>query len=133
MTGAGFLFVVIGLAVCVAIGLVIVLLVALPGLQREGRIHSMERDRFRLPSQWTGYEDEVHGYFGDDETAVLATREQAAVTAMREHSYALRPQPCRHAAPALLTFRPRTRHWRVPETGTGPRTAFSLLFGRGTR
>ncbi|MYM20075.1 hypothetical protein GSY69_08885 [Brevibacterium sp. 5221] len=126
----GLLVIVIGLGIIVAIGVVIVLLVALPGLRSEGRLGpSQGTQRFRLPQHWTGYDDDVHGFFGgDDETSHLATREQAAVTAMREHSYALRPQPRRHAAPSLFTLRPRTRHWKVPETGTGLRTALGLLF-----
>ncbi|MDN5636303.1 MAG: hypothetical protein L0G36_11765, partial [Brevibacterium sp.] len=78
----------------------------------------------------TGYDDEVHEFFGhDDGTSHLATREQAAVTAIRDHSYVLRPQPRRHAAPSLLTVRPRTRHWQIPESGTGWRTTAGLLFG----
>lgn len=126
----GLLVVVIGLAVIVAIGVLILLLVAIPSLRAEGRISASARtQRFRLPRQWTGYDDEIYGFFGgDDETSHLATREQAAVTAMREHSYVLKPQPRRHAAPKLFTLRPRTRHWKVPETGTGLRTALSLLF-----
>lgn len=132
MATGGFLVVIIGLAVTFVIGLVIVLLVALPGLRRDGRFGAHENDRFRLPQAWTGYESEVHGYFGDDETASLATREQAAVTAMREHSYALRPQPARHAAPPWSSLRPRTRHWKEPESGTGLRTSMGLLFGRSS-
>lgn len=132
MDTSGFLVVIIGLAVTFVIGLIIVLLVALPGLRRDGRIRANEHDRFRLPRRWTGYDKEVYGYFGDDETATLATREQAAVTAMREHAYVLRPQPARHAAPPLASLRPRTRHWKVPESGTGFSTAMNLLFGRGT-
>jgi len=126
----GLLVIVIGLGIIVAIGVVIMLLVALPGLRSEGRLGASQgSQRFRLPQQWTGYDDDVHGFFGgDDETSHLATREQAAVTAMREHSYVLRPQPRRHAAPSLSTLRPRTRHWKVPETGTGLRTALALLF-----
>ncbi|GAA2005058.1 hypothetical protein [Brevibacterium samyangense] len=120
----------IGLAVTVAIAIAIVLAVALPGLRAEGRNIPGELQLFRLPPEWTGHANEVHGFFGhDDGTSHLATREQAAVTAMQEHSYVLRPQPRRHAAPALLTFRPRTRHWKVPGTGTGFRTALTLLFG----
>lgn len=127
--GAG-IVILIGLGVSFGIGLVIVLLVALPGLRAEGRIKPAGRQRFRLPSVWTGFDDDVHGFFGHDgDTSHLATREQAAVTAMQEHSYALRPQPRRHASPPWLTFRPRTRHWKVPETGTGFRTAVVLLFG----
>ena len=133
MTTGGFLAVIIGLAITFAVGLVIVLLVALPGLCRDGRFGSPDGDRFRLPQGWTGYDDEVSGYFGDDETASLATREQAAVTAMREHAYVLRPQPARHAAPPLASRRPRTRHWKIPESGTGPATTLALLFGRRTR
>lgn len=132
MTTVGFLAVIIGLAITFAVGLVIVLLVALPGLRRDGRIGA-DSDRFRLPAGWTGYDDEVVGYFGDDETASLATREQAAVTAMREHAYVLRPQRSRHAAPPLLSLRPRTRHWNVPASGTGAATTLALLFGSRTR
>jgi hypothetical protein len=127
--GAG-IVIFIALAVSFGIGLVIVLLVALPGLRAEGRIKASDRQLFRLPTEWTGLEDDIHGFFGhDDDTSHLATREQAAVTAMREHSYVLRPQPRRHAAPPLATFRPRTRHWKVPDTGTGFRTTLILLFG----
>ncbi|GAA1363259.1 hypothetical protein H9634_01980 [Brevibacterium sp. Re57] len=126
----GGMAVLIGMGATVLIGLVIVLVVALPGLQSEGRIKSDRTQRFRLPSEWTGYDDDAYGFFGhDEETSHLATREQAAVTAMREHSYVLRPQPRRHCTPPLLTFRPRTRHWKVPETGSGFRTAITLLFG----
>ncbi|WP_309130972.1 hypothetical protein [Brevibacterium sp.] len=125
------LVVILGLAVSFALALVVVLLVALPGLRAEGRLrYSSEVQRFRLPREWTGYDDEVHEFFGhDDGTSHLATREQAAVTAIRDHSYVLRPQPRRHAAPSLLTFRPRTRHWKIPESGTGWRTTAGLLFG----
>jgi hypothetical protein len=52
---------------------------------------------------------------------------------MREHGYVLRPQPARHAAPPLASLRPRTRHWKIPESGTGPATTFALLFGSRTR
>lgn len=91
------LVVIVGLAVSFALALIVVLLVALPGLRAEGRLkYSSDVQRFRLPGQWTGYDDEVHEFFGhDDGTSHLATREQAAVTAIRDHSYVLRPQPRR--------------------------------------
>lgn len=122
--------VIIGLVVCVLIAGAIVVLVALPGLRAEGRIKTRENDRFRLPQAWTGYDSTgIRGFFGEDEdTSHLATREQHAVTAMQEHTYALRPQPHRHSVPPLLTFRPRTRHWKVPETGEGAGTTMRLLF-----
>src|SRR5699024_1197236 len=34
-----------------------------------------------------------------------------------------------HAAPSLIAVRPRTRHWKIPESGTGGRTTAGLLFG----
>jgi hypothetical protein len=125
------LVIIVGLAISFALALVVVLLVALPGLRAEGRLkYSSDVQRFRLPAEWTGYDDEVHEFFGhDDGTSHLATREQAAVTAIRDHSYVLRPQPRRHAAPSLITVRPRTRHWKIPESGTGWRTTAGLLFG----
>src|SRR5699024_3542110 len=125
------LVIIVGLAISFALALVVVLLVALPGLRAEGRLkYSSDVQRFRLPVEWTGYDDEVHEFFGhDDGTSHLATREQAAVTAIRDHSYVLRPQPRRHAAPSLITVRPRTRHWKIPESGTGWRTTAGLLFG----
>lgn len=126
----GALVMMIGLAVCLAIGIVVVLLVAVPALRKEGRISPSDHGpRFRLPRGWTGYDDEAAGYFGDDdETSHLATREQAAATNMQHHSYVLFPQPGRHSVPKVLTLRPRTRHWRVPASGTGLRTALNLLF-----
>ena len=92
------LVIIVGLAISFALALVVVLLVALPGLRAEGRLRSSsDVQRFRLPPEWTGYDDEVHEFFGhDDGTSHLATREQAAVTAIRDHSYVLRPQPRRH-------------------------------------
>lgn len=125
---SGILAIVFGLVITVAIGLVILLMVALPSLRAEGRIRTSPQ-RFRLPSEWTGYDDDVHGFFGrDEETSHLATREQAAVTVMQEHAYVLRPQPGRHSAPPVWSMRPRTRHWKVPATGTGFRTALTMLF-----
>lgn len=124
MDSGGLLVIVIGLAICFAVALVILLLVVVPGMRTP---EPGERQRFRLPRQWTGYDDGVRGFFGDDETASLATREQAAVTKMREHSYVLRPQPSRHASPSLATLRPRTRHWHVPESGTGFATTLRIL------
>ena len=125
------LVIIVGLAISFALALVVVLLVALPGLRAEGRLrYSSDVQRFRLPPEWTGYDDEVHEFFGhDDGTSHLATREQAAVTAIRDHSYVLRPQPRRHAAPSLITVRPRTRHWKIPESVTGWKTTAGLLFG----
>ncbi|WP_349827584.1 hypothetical protein [Brevibacterium litoralis] len=120
----------IGLAVTFAIALAIVLAVALPGLRAEGRLDPAITQRFRVPRELRGIAQEVHGFFGhDDGTSHLATREQAAVTAMQEHRYVLRPQPRRHAAPGFHTLRPRTRHWKVPASGTGVRTALRLLMG----
>lgn len=122
--------VIIGLVITVLIAATIVVLVALPGLRAEGRLRAGERDRFRLPQSWTGYDStQIRGFFGDDEdTSQLATREQHAVTAMQEHTYSLRPQAHRHSVPPLLTFRPRTRHWKVPESGEGFSTTMRLLF-----
>lgn len=129
MGGLGsFLVLLIGLAIILTIGIIVVLAVALPSLREEGRIKSSSSQRFRLPHSWTGYDDD-YGFFGaDEETAHLPTREQAAVTAMADHHYVLAPQPRRHAAPKLATLRPRTRHWKVPETGTGLRTTLGILF-----
>ena len=45
MSTGGFLAVIIGLAITFAVGLVIVLLVALPGMRRDGRFGSSEGDR----------------------------------------------------------------------------------------
>ncbi|GAB3050409.1 hypothetical protein [Sediminivirga luteola] len=124
--------IIIGLLVCLAIATTIVLLVAVPGLRAEGRLRSSrkENERFRLPYTWTGYD--ASGYFDvDEETAHLATREQAAVTVMKEHSYVLSPQPARHRVPSALTFRPRTRHWAVPDNGgQGFLAGLRLVLGR---
>ena len=94
------LVVIVGLAISFALALVVALLVALPGLRAEGRLkYSSDVQRFRLPGQWTGYDDEVHEFFGhDDGTSHLGTR-----------------------------------HWKIPESGTGWRTTAGLLFSsRGT-
>lgn len=124
---ASFLIFLVGLAIILTLGIVIVLAVALPSLRQEGRIKPSSSQRFRLPHSWTGYDD--YGFFGsEEETAHLPTREQAAVTAMADHHYVLVPQPRRHAAPSLLTLRPRTRHWKVPDTGTGLSTTLQILF-----
>ena len=69
MSTGGFLAVIIGLAITFAVGPVIVLLVALPGMRRDGRFGSSEGDRFRQPQGWTGYDDEVVGYFWRRQTA----------------------------------------------------------------
>jgi hypothetical protein len=127
----GVLVMLIGLVVCVGIGIAVVLLVAVPALRREGRLQPSDSasPHFRLPREWTGYDDEAYGYFGtDDATSHLATREQAAAGDLAHHSYILYPQPRRHAAPPLATLRPRTRHWKVPKGGTGLRTTLNLLF-----
>lgn len=128
MAGLGsFVILLIGLAIILTIGIIIVLAVAVPRLREEGRIRASSSQRFRLPHSWTGYDD--YGFFGaDEETAHLPTREQAAVTAMADHHYVLIPQPRRHTAPSLSTLRPRTRHWKVPETGAGLRTTLNILF-----
>lgn len=124
---SGFIVVLLGLGITVGIGLVIVILVAMSASGQNKQAHTPQR--FRLPAEFLGHDKSVYGFFGhDDDHSHLATREQAAVTAMRDESYILHPQPRRHAAPSIFTLRPRTRHWKVPTTGTGMRTAFHLLF-----
>lgn len=211
--------VIIGLVVCVAIAVLIVLLVALPGLRSEGRIPDNEAQNFRLPHSWTGFDDEdsVDGLFGrgDDDydereyepagafpgadeehdkrtakkrakaeraarkssaaderasaepapadsrrtepeagtlavpvAAPTAGTEQATdteqVTGTEQASDPEQPatpveaaspeyepqlQSMRHALPPVWSGRPRTRHWRVPESGEGVKTAAKLLIG----
>lgn len=194
--------IIIGLLVCVAIAVLIVLLVALPGLRSEGRIPDNESQNFRLPHSWTGFDDEdsVDGLFGreddyreyepagafpdvedapdkraakkqakaeraaqksaareaapaetpDDEPAPAepaapaaaplaspagdARPEQAAEPARTADTGeaaepALQLQSMRHALPPVWSGRPRTRHWRVPESGDGLKTAAKLLIG----
>lgn len=124
---SGFIVILLGLGITVGIGLVIVVVVAMSSTGQDSRFHTPQR--FRIPSELLGHDNSVYGFFGhDDDSSHLATREQAAVTAMRDESYVLQPQPSRHAAPKLYTLRPRTRHWKIPPTGTGLRTAFHLLF-----
>lgn len=127
MSLSGLIVIVVGLAITMGIGLVIVIAVAITGIKE--RSQGSGAQRFRLPMDFAGLDNSVYGFFGhDDDTSHLATREQAAVTAMRDESYVLIPQPRRHAAPALATLRPRTRHWKIPPTGTGFQTALRLLF-----
>lgn len=143
---SGLIVILVGLGFTVGIGLVVVIGVATASMREQGKITGPQK--FRLPAEMTGYSRAGHaagyagggysrggytnaayGFFGhDDDTSHLATREQAAVTAIRDDSYVLQPQPRRHAAPALHTLRPRTRHWKIPPTGTGVRTALGLLF-----
>lgn len=197
--------IIIGLLVCVAIAVLIVLLVALPGLRSEGRIPDNESQNFRLPHSWTGFDDEdsVDGLFGredereyepagafpdvedapdkraakkqakaeraaqksaaresapaetpDDEPAPAEAAPAAPAAAplaspgrdarpeqttepdrtadtgeAAEPEPALQLQSMRHALPPVWSGRPRTRHWRVPESGDGLKTAAKLLIG----
>ncbi|GAB3560175.1 hypothetical protein [Spelaeicoccus albus] len=210
--------VIIGLVVCVAIAVLIVLLVALPGLRSEGRIPDNETQNFRLPGSWTGFDDEdsvddlftgdgdefepaglvaadekesreakrarrqrakaeraiaekrseepgpdERGTGGDQELpkkapaeksrrpepAVAASSDAQPVAARvaespdaeqdakqnteagrgAEPEYVPRLQSMRHAMPPVWAGRPRTRHWRAPESGEGLKTAAKLLIG----
>ncbi|WGW13068.1 hypothetical protein LWF01_04650 [Saxibacter everestensis] len=136
--------IVIGLIVCVAIAAIIVLLVALPGLRAEGRLPDNESDAFRLPSSWTGSDDDREGIslFDDvdeyqaevPDTAQESEGAQGSVAVLEAEEQPLEApmlQNLRHAVPPVWTVRPRTRHWEVPESGTGMKTGLRLLFGKG--
>lgn len=188
--------IIIGLLVCVAIAILIVLLVALPGLRSEGRIPETEAQNFRLPGAWTGFDDENSvddlftgegdefepaGFAAEDEPRESRRARRQRAKAEREaaraeagddgsggdgvrqaepkteaagessHAQPVQPvatdvaddpasqetepeyvpqlQSLRHAMPPIWSARPRTRHWRTPESGDGLKTAAKLLIG----
>src|SRR5699024_7071437 len=90
-----------------------------------------KRIRRRARARSTGFDrvaDDPAGDSGQDREPARASvgTVESDAPGPAEHS---RLQSRRHALPPVWTGRPRTRHWRVPESGEGLRTSAKMFVG----